>query len=200
MSVDSAPKETALRLAMLLHDVAKPQCYSEENGTGRFRGHAQLGSEMARKILRRLKYDNETVDTVTELVLHHFTPVGSDLKNVRKWLNRLGVERLRQLIEVRKADAEAHHEKYRAEKRVALDEAEALIDDVIARQLCFSLKDLAVNGRDLIDAGIQEGPEIGALLRKLLEMVIEDELPNNKTALLDAARKIVTIPRFTEHL
>ena len=187
-SVDAAPKDLVIRLTMLLHDVAKPRHYTEsDDGAGRFYGHAQDGSDTAREILHRLKYDNDTIKAVVMLVLYHDTAVEPEGKNVKRWLNKIGAERLRQLLEVKRADAMAQSEAYRREKLDRLDEASALIDEIIAQQQCFSLKDLAVNGRDLIGAGIGEGSGIGSVLNRLLDMVIEGEAENDKAALLEIA-------------
>ena len=194
-AVDEAPKDLIIRLTMLLHDIAKPKCYSEsDDGVGHFYGHQNESAEMAREILNRLRYDNETIKAVTQLIFYHY-PDGlkSEIKSVKRWLNRLGEERLRQLLMVWRAD-------FTAKGTISPDfdninrlfsEIPFLIDEIINQELCFSLKNLAINGKDLINAGIAEGSEIGEILNKLVELVIEEELANDKEALLEHAKSII---------
>ncbi|MDR0491016.1 MAG: HD domain-containing protein [Oscillospiraceae bacterium] len=185
-----APADVTLRLTMLLHDVAKPGCYSEVDGTGHFYGHPQVSSDIAKKTLRRLKYDNNTIETVTQLILYHDTGIEPEMKQVKRWLNRIGEQRLRQLVEVKKADAMAQSEKYRRVKLDALRDIVSLIDEIIEKRQCFSLKDMAVDGKDLIASGIPEGAEIGKILNRLLDMILDEQIGNEKTALLEAAQQI----------
>ena len=189
-SVENAPKDQTLRLTMLLHDIAKPQCYLEEEDRGRFPGHQQPGSEMAGRILRRLRYDNETVDTVKQLILHHDAKIQPERKTVKRWLNRIGEHRLRQLIEVKKADIAAQDEKYLQERLDIITGVQSLADEIIEQQLCFSLKDLAVNGSDIIALGVREGAEIGTILNQLVDIVINEEADNDKAQLLEIAGKL----------
>ena len=189
-SVDSAKADLHVRLCMLFHDIGKPMCYSEINGTGHFYGHTQLSADMTRKILRRLKYDNETVSIVTQLVLYHDVKVAPKSRFIKRWLNRIGEQRLRQLIEVNRADVMAQDPYYRDDRLKQLEEAQLLIDEIIKQQQCFSIKDLAVNGSDLIDIGIIEGYEIGLILNRLVYMVIDEEIENEKDQLIHAAKQL----------
>lgn len=183
-AVASAPPDRVLRLTMLLHDIAKPQCYTESKGVGHFYGHPKQSSEMARSILNRLKYDKETIKTVTNLVLYHDSDIAPSEKTVKRWLGKLGERRMRMLCLVKKADALAKSKERCNSQIEEIEVISSLIDEIIARQDCFTLKDLAVNGKDLIDNGIPEGEQIGGILRELLDMVIEGELPNDREALL----------------
>jgi len=190
-SIDHAPKNIVLRLAMLFHDIAKPQCYTESNGIGHFYGHPQVSSDMAKTILLRLKYDNDTIKDVTELVFYHDANIQPDIKHVKRWLNKIGEEKLRQLIEVKKADAMAQSVYYQKEKLGTLDKISDLLNEIIEQQQCFSLKDLAVNGKDLLAVGFEEGVEIGAALNRLIEMVIDEQVENDKHELLRIAEKLL---------
>ena len=187
-SVDSAPSDLHLRLTMLFHDIGKPARYSERDGTGHFYGHPQLSTDMAKGILTRLKYDNNTIDAVTQLILYHDADILPKKKHIKRWLNRIGEERLRQLIEVKRADAAAQSERYYEGKTAILDAALQAMDEIIGQRECFALKDLAVNGRDLIEAGVPEGRLIGATLNRLMDMVIDEEAPNDRAVLLEIAR------------
>ena len=191
-SVDAAPKDLTIRLTMLFHDIARPKCYTEaEDGVGHFYGHPQESSDMVNEILLRLKYDNDTIKAVTQLVLYHDADIEPRRKHIKRWLNKIGEERLRQLLVIKRADAMAQSDKHRQAKLDKLNSIPPLIDEIITQQQCFSLKDLAVNGRDLINAGVQEGTQIGAILNRIMDMVIDEEVENDKAALLGVAHKII---------
>jgi len=185
-SITASPAEVALRLTMLLHDTAKPQCYTEAGGIGHFYGHPQISAEMAKEILTRLKYDNDTIETVTQLVLYHDADIRPSTKQIKRWLNRIGEERFRQLLEIKKADAMAQAEKYRQTKIAVLADILPLLNGIIEQRQCFSLKDLAVNGRDLIAIGISEGVMIGKILNQLVDMVIDEQVENDRNKLIKA--------------
>ena len=157
-SIESAPADAALRLAML------------------FSGIPQISADMAKEILMRLKYDNKTVETVTVLVSCFDAEIKPCAEDIKRWLNKIGEGRLRQLLEIRAA---GH------------DELKSLIDEVIDQNQCYSLKDLAVNGSDLIKIGMSEGERVGAALNKLLNMVIDGEAENDKISLLEAAKRVI---------
>jgi len=188
-TVANASPDRVLRLTMLLHDIAKPDCFTEKGGVGHFYGHQKAGSEVARRILNRLKYDKETIKTVTILVLYHDVDIEANDKAVKRWLNRLGLENLRMLSQVKMADATAKSSEHIMPQTVKIEALSALIDEVLEKQSCFTLKDLAISGKDLINCGIPEGAQVGKVLRELLEMVIDDHLPNERDALLEAVRK-----------
>ena len=189
-SVLNAPTDAALRLTMLFHDIAKPKCYTETDGTGHFYGHPQISSDMAGKILLRLKYDNKTIKTVTQLILYHDTDIKPEKKHVKRWLNRIGEERLRQLIEVKKADAMAQSEKFNSKKIAVLDDISLIINKVIEERECFSLKELAANGNDLIAAGIPKGAAVGEILNQLLNKVMDESVENDRIKLLAMAQEL----------
>jgi len=192
-SVKNAPPNVTIKLTMLLHDIGKPSCYTEdENGDGHFYGHAAVSAETAEQVLKRLRYDNDTIDTVKNLVLHHGTELLACNKNIKRWLNRIGEEQLRQLIQVKKADAMAQAYEHGEQKLVMLEKVNIMLDDILEQQQCFSLKDLVVNGRDMIEFGIVEGKQIGTTLNKLMDMIIDEELENERDALLEKALEIMT--------
>jgi len=190
-SVESAPQDAAIRLTLLLHDIGKPSCYTEDDRGGHFYKHQQVGSEMAGQILRRLKYDNNTVGTVKQLVLYHDAEIHADNKSIKRWLNRIGEERFRKLIQVKNADSMAQVYERGEEKRQILNRVSLMLNDIIEQQLCFSLRDMAVDGRDLIDIGIPESKQIGVILNQLMNMVIDDEVDNEKENLLKEAEKLM---------
>jgi tRNA nucleotidyltransferase (CCA-adding enzyme) len=186
-SVENAPKDIIIRLIMLFHDIGKPNCYSEADGIGHFYGHPQASTDMTKDILTRLKYDNDTIKAVTELVLYHDSEINRK-QHIKRWLNKIGEERFRQLIKVKKADALAQAEHVRQDRIAELNGLLIKLDEILAEQQCFSLKDLEVNGRDLLEAGVPQGTQIGVILNRLMDMVIDDEAANDREVLLEIAR------------
>ena len=187
-SVQAVEAEPVLRWTMLLHDIAKPACFfTDEQGEGHFYGHPQRSAEMAEEITRRLRFDKRSAQRIVLLVEWHDRPIEPTHKAVRRVLNAMGEEALRQLLQVKRADNLAQHEKYRSRLAV-IDAVEAVMEELLAQESCFSLKQLAVNGRDLMELGFS-GSEIGAALDALLQKVMDGELPNERTALLEALKE-----------
>lgn len=185
-SVAVAPNELAVRLALLLHDIAKPQCFfTDENGVGHFYGHDKKSAETARKILRRLKCDNTTLDDVVFLIENHMTELRPETRLVKRRLSRFGERRLRMLVQVQRADTHACGTGAQLDR---FDSYTAKIDEIVKEGQCFSLKHLAVNGNDIIQNGIATGADIGRVLQYLLELVIEEKAENEKSALLREAK------------
>lgn len=184
-AVEAAPPEPLLRLAALLHDVGKPACRTtDEQGVDHFCGHAAAGAELADGMLRELKFDNRTREQVTALVARHDLPIPPQERPVRRWLGRLGPEQFFRLLQVKRADNLAQAPELAEGRLAELDAVRALAEDLIARGQCFSLRDLAVNGRDVIAAGTPPGPEVGRTLDALLEQVLSGEVPNERAVLL----------------
>ncbi len=182
-AVESIPAEPALRLAALLHDIGKPACFfTDEEGIGHFHGHPAVSADMADTILSRLKLDTATKERVVTLVKHHDIMIENTEKSVKRNLNRLSPEVFFQLLDLKRADCRAQHPDY-AFRLPYYDELQTLAERILEEKQCFSLKDLAVNGRDLIALGYK-GKEIGIALDSLLEKVIGGELPNEKDTLL----------------
>lgn len=177
--------DKVLRLSMLLHDIGKPQTLTiDEEGITHNHGHAKLGEEMSVGILRRLKFDNDTIDKVRKLVLYHDQKIEPSAKYVRRAVNRIGETIFPLLFSVKYADIMAQSEFQREEKLQRLAEIKELYEQILFRKECLSLKDLAVTGSDLIAAGMQPGREIGKVLHKLLEIVLENPECNQKEYLL----------------
>ena len=139
---------------------------------------------MAKERLSALKFDNKTIDEVYDLINCHCIDLICKRTSVKRWLNKLGEERYRTLLQVRTADIKAHS----PESTVKLDYVQQIrgfLEEIIEQNQCFSLKDLNINGRDLIHMGVTNGTEIGGILKDLLSKVIDGELKNNKKVLLD---------------
>lgn len=182
--------DKVLRLAMLFHDVAKPLCITtDEEGIHHFHGHPGVGSEITRKILKRLKFDNDTIQRVSALVAGHDDNPPATLRNVRRAMVRIGLEEFPDIFEVKRADILAQSSYRQQEKLTYLKEFESCYREIKRKRQCLSIKELAVNGRDLIDLGIPAGPGLGGILKKLLEIVLEDPEKNTKEYLLDRAKE-----------
>lgn len=187
--VANVPAEKTLRLAALFHDISKPACYVEEEGVGHFYGHEKVSAEMADRIMRRLKADNATRERVVNLVRwHDLRPEATD-KAVKRAMSKVGEENFHDWLAIKRGDNLGQAEWLR-ERQKQLDAVESIGDRVIAEGQCFSIKSLAVSGRDLLDVGIPEGPLVGLVLNSLLEKVLEEEIPNEKVALTEEAKAI----------
>lgn len=177
-------RDKILRLTMLFHDMGKPSTKTtDENGRDHFKGHALVSEEIARKVLRRLKFDNETVKTVTRLVCYHDYRMEATPKNVRRAMNRIGVELFLYYLAVRMADAKAQSPYRRREKIENIVAVRKLYQEALLEEDCVTLRQLAVSGRDLMDLGMNPGREIGSMLSELLEYVIDDPKRNEKEIL-----------------
>lgn len=190
---NASPKEQAmLNYTMLLHDCAKPQCKTYgEDGQAHFKGHAKPGAELAREVLRRLKCDNETVDSCTKLIGYHDTLYrrrGEEPElTVRFLMNRIGTERMPFLFAVFTADAGAKAPQYLAGCTRRIDMLREAYRKAVSEGHCVNLKMLAVNGADLMELGFPAGPKLGKILQSLLEDVLECPAHNTKEYLLKKA-------------
>ncbi len=186
-----------LAYAALLHDSAKPLCKTtDEKGADHFHGHDKIGSELAKKVLRRLKLDNDTINTVTTLVLYHdrrydFAAdadgnyAGTGKKAMRKLIGAVGKETMPLLFVLQEADILAQSEYMREQKLKVLEAGKKCYDEIIADGDAIKISDLAITGSDLIkEKGFEPGPAIGEELKRLLDLVIEEPSLNTKESLM----------------
>ena len=190
VAVESVPADPVLRLAAFFHDIGKPETKTtEKNGTDHFYGHAAISTKIAEQTLISLRADNKTVKDVTLLVQRHDVPIEETEKSVKRALGKLSEDGFFRMLQLKRADTAAQasfcHERFSY-----YDRLEDLARNILAQGDCLSLQQLAVNGSDLIHAGIPEGKEIGELLRILLDAVLDGKLPNEKTALLTFAAQV----------
>ena len=177
-----------LRWAALLHDVGKPDTFTlDENGCGHFYGHAKVGAATADTILHRLKAPTALREQVVRLIELHMTPLQPERKLLRRWLSRLGGDDLDRLLALQEADMGSKGTG-KAENHQYFPEIRCLLDKIYTENACLSLKDLAINGADLIALGFAPGKTLGRCLQALLEQVLDEQLPNDRTALLEAAK------------
>lgn len=182
-AIDHTERDLILRCAVLLHDVGKPRCMTvDENGVGPFYGHPEMGRVLADTMLRRLRVDNATRETVVRLVAWHDRYIPRTDRGLRRALRELGETDLRRLLEVKRADNLAQAPECHGIQQ-EIDRAERIMERLLAEDACVSLKQLAVSGRDLMALGAS-GPAIGAGLELLLNAVIDERVENTKDALL----------------
>ena len=185
--------DKVLRLTMLLHDVAKPVCITtDEHGQNHFKKHPAVGTDMAKKILRRLKFDNKTIDICCTLVREHDDRPVITQPNVRRAMSRIGVDLFPLLFEVKRADMLGQSLYKRKEKMAYIDEYERVYNDILAQNQCVSKKDMKINGKDLIALGVEPGQKLGAILDRLYEMVLDDPKLNDRKKLIEHANKIIS--------
>lgn len=190
-SLSEVPQDKVLRLAMLLHDVAKPVCKTtDEEGIDHFHGHPLQGAELARKILRRLKMDNETISKVTQLIRwHDYNPPLSE-RNVRRAVCKVGLAQYPDIFAVKRADIRAQSDYKKEEKLRYVDDYEQVYEQILEKNQCLSMKDLAVDGSDLLAAGIPQGKAIGEKLHGLFELVLEEPSRNTREYLLSQINQV----------
>ena len=191
-SMQGVSAEKNIRLIMLLHDIAKPIVKTtDEEGVDHFRGHTQGGADMSRQILRRLKFDNATIDFVAKMVKHHDdrpeTPAG-----IRRMFSAIGLENVPMMLEIKRADLLAQSTYQRESKLALVDTFEEYYRECVAKKECLQKKDLSVNGTDLLAMGMKQGKEMGLVIDQLFEAVIEDPQMNEREKLLELAHKLIT--------
>lgn len=173
------------RLAILLHDVGKPLTYTEDAEGGHFKGHGAVGVQLVTDILRDLRFDHTTAETIVWLVENHDRPLSADRKSVKRLMQRASEENILRLLELQRCDRVAHASAY-ATPPATLDEIPSVMRTLREEDACLSLRTLAVKGGDLMALGVPAGKQMGALLQRLLDEVIEERLPNERDALLAA--------------
>ncbi len=184
--VENVPAEPVLRLAALLHDCGKPACKTTDIGSrNHFHGHAELGATIAEEFLKELRFDNKTIHDVVKLVKVHDDRFPPKRKNVRREMNRVGTELFPSFLKLVLADT-------LAKSNYALEETMhnytlvcRLYEEITAAGDPITLKDLAVKGSDLIAAGMKPGPEMGEVLSRMLDDVLENPEHNQKEYLIE---------------
>ena len=194
-AVEGVPAEPDFRLAMLLHDSGKPAARTfDEKGEAHYRGHPEISAEIALRVCDDLRLDHASRDRVVRFVRYHDIPLRTkdgapalSRKFLLRKLNQFGEDDLRALFRIHCADRTATGYSSAERERARLRERMDALDALLAERPCFTLKDLAVNGRDLQSLGLR-GKEIGEALQRLLEDVMDGKTENNRDALLRAVR------------
>lgn len=189
-ALKNVKRDKILRLTMLFHDMGKPVMKTtDEYGTDHFKGHALVSEEIARKVMRRLKFDNETVKTVTRLVCYHDYRIEATPQNVRRAMNRIGVELFPYYLAVRMADIKAQSAFKRRAKIENIIAMRELYQEALINEQCVTLRQLAVSGRELMELGMKPGRQMGDRLNELLELVIDEPEMNEKEKLCNYVKE-----------
>lgn len=190
-SIDSIEDNLVLKLTMFFHDIGKPNCLStDEKGIDHFYKHPKKSVEIAKVILTRMKYDNKTIDKVLLLVEYHDLQITSK-KQIRRLLNKIGEDNLIDLLKVKEADMKAQNLDFYPQRHKNIENVKLLLNEVIEEKQCFNLKNLKINGNELIKLGIEPGKSIGAVLNLLLDKVLENPKLNTKEKLIELAKKSI---------
>lgn len=185
--VEEVPPELTLRWAALLHDVGKVPCFTtDETGRGHFYGHAEVGAELADGILRRLKAPNALREDVVALICGHMARRLTK-KSLRRLVSRMGFDMALSMLRLQEADMGSKGTG-EAEEENVFPQLYGLLEEIRQEDTCLSVKDLAVDGNDLMALGLT-GKAVGDALQSLLEQVLDEALPNEKEALLSYLRK-----------
>ncbi|MBO7473560.1 MAG: CCA tRNA nucleotidyltransferase [Ruminococcus sp.] len=187
-AIGFAPEnDVKLRRTLLFHDIGKPACMKlDETGRGHFKQHDRVGAEITEKVMKRLRYDTKSISYSTALIANHSKKLRGRA-DVKKMMYRIGDELFFALTEMKKCDNSAKNE-FVLEENLYFDKLADTGREIIAGNECRSLVGLDINGSELVALGLK-GAEIGEMQHKLLELVMEDELPNEKEILLKYAEK-----------
>lgn len=188
--VSCLPKDETLRLAGLFHDISKPGCATvDEMGEKHFRGHPSAGCEKTMEILSNLRCDNKTMEDVYLLIKYHDVDIEENSKTVKRMLSKIGERIFFMLMDLKIADNLAQNPEFRR-----TDKFERLKDiarEIISESQCFSLKDMMINGKDIISLGYHPSKKIGECLEHLLELIMDEKIPNEKESLIKEAEKFM---------
>lgn len=184
------PATPVLRLTMLLHDSGKPEAFFlDEEGVGHAWGHQKISARLAGQVLERLRMDNAARDRILKLVEHHDIQLTEEL--LRRRLAQFGEETLRQLLRVQEADGISRGIAAETDVLRDIGRLTEALDRLVAESPCVTLKQLAVNGGDIMKLGCAKGPMVGTILQTLLDMVVDGALPNDREALLAKAEAML---------
>lgn len=179
----------ALTLAMLLHDIGKPKCFSRsEDGEGHFYGHAKISADIADEVLRRLRCSNALRERVYTIIKYHDMQMMNSDRLIKRHLAKFGEQTYCDIALAHAADDLAKHSAYRGRG----DSYFGIIEQVhrLAAESCFTMKSLAVDGKALSGL-IPPSPEMGKVLRYLLNGVMDGKFPNEREFLLQEAAKYI---------
>ena len=191
--LENCKADPVLRLAALLHDVGKPSAFFfDKHLVGHFYGHSTVSAALSDRILCRLHYDNDSRHKIVELIALHSYPIQGDSERpLRRLLSRIGPEQTGRFLELRRGDRLGKGTEKAEQVEGEISCFRSLLQQMIDKELCFSLRQLALDGNDLMRLGVPQGKQIGALLAQLLEAVMEDRIPNDPVALSDYAQSLL---------
>ena len=189
-ALENIENNPVLRWTMLLHDIGKSVTRTtDENNIDHFHGHQAEGVKISLNILKRLKFDNKTTDKILRLVKYHDRQIAPDFVPVRKAVRKFGDDIFSDLLKVKEADYKGQGSKYTANNLLMLKKIKEIYKTIKESSQCISLNSLAINGNDLINLGIEQGPRLGKVLNSLLDEVIDNPSLNNKNDLINIAKE-----------
>lgn len=187
--VKNLPEKPYLRFAGLMHDWGKPHTKGKnEDGEDTFRNHAKVSCELAAEFLKRFKFSNSDKDKILRLIKNHDREIIPEKKYVKRAINAVGEDIFLDLINLKRADCLSQNLTLTSPRLEIYDEYEKIYNDIISGNEAFSLKNLKMNGKDLIDLGFK-GKEIGETLNFLLDLVIDNPEINEKEKLLEMVKE-----------
>ena len=185
----AAAADPAVRWAALLHDTGKPRVFTQdESGKGHFYGHAQESAQIAEEVLRRLKVSNALREQVVFLIAHHMDTIAPEKAALRKKLSKYGSENMEKLLCLQEADQAG---KGKRSSGNSFEKVRLILEKLEKEGGSLQIRDLAVNGHDLMELGYPAGPELGECQKALFAMVLSGEIPNEKQALLKKAKDLL---------
>ena len=196
-AVEGVPPDPELRFTMLLHDSGKPFTRTTDvRGIGHYAGHPAVSARLASEVMERLRFDRAMAGQVRILVEAHDIPLSTERKMLLRRLNQFGEDNLRKLFRIHLADRLATGTRNPDHAREHFQDLNDALDALLAEKPCFTLKDLQIRGNDLTERGYQ-GKQVGEALNRLLDLVLEERLPNERQALLAALPKPHTPDRIS---
>jgi tRNA nucleotidyltransferase (CCA-adding enzyme) len=198
-AVAAIENDRCLRWAMLLHDIGKSVTRTTDDaGVDHFYGHPAKSAELAGAILKRLRFDNRSIDRILRLVRLHDREIAPAQRNVARAVCSIGEDIFEDLLKVKAADKTAQNPEYREEGLNAVGQIRRIYLDMKEKGRCLALKDLAINGDDLVGMGWKQGREIGRVLGQLLQRVVDEPELNRKDRLLELAGGLAAGRKRTE--
>jgi len=189
-AVEAVDNILPLKWTMLFHDIGKPEHKTtDEKGISHFHGHVEKSVLLAEKIMKRLRFDKKSMNHILKLIKWHDYRIKEDKQTVKELLYQIGEEAFLDFLKVQLADARAQNPVYFEEKEEKIENLYTIYEEIKVKHECFTLRDLEVNGQDLIKTGIKEGKQIGEVLEYLLKIVIENPELNKKEILLSRAKE-----------
>ncbi len=190
-SVSNIEPNPLLRVVMLLHDIGKPLALrTDSNGVDHFKGHNHFSAVLAKSALERLKFPTRFIEDTVTLIEYHDVRFNGSGRQIKHVMNKIGTENFARLMKIQRADVLAQSRYMRETKLLNIDNAEKEFNSILESGECFQLKNLGINGSDLIHLGITEGKEIGSILELLLDAVIDGTIENNSVELKKLALQI----------
>lgn len=186
--MEAVPATTVLRYTALFHDIGKPQCKTtDDNGVDHFYGHPEASAKLAETIMRRLKMDNDTIEQVCRLVRNHdygLSGKGPGIKSFRKFIAQLGAEYFEDYLAIRKGDMAGQSDCNLEQRKYVIAHMQEMYAEIMEQKQCLKMSELAVGGKDLIELGVKPGPDMGRILKDLLNRVLDTPELNTREQLL----------------